>query len=246
MKTDIIRNTENGIRQFNARIQASNSTHHKSIISPVPLIESYYIDTSGLVNVIGSVVIDHETNQLPFHFGHVTGDFTWKDSRTTSLVGSPTEVDGNYSVSGMFIDSLRYCPRKVGGNFFCQGNFTSLNHCPEYVGGRALFDTSTLIHYIDTLPQHVGSDLVILSNSPVSFHDIYLVTAECRVGGYVTVNDGTHLLGLANIPGITKITLLQYHPNGGGLHTHRLDVIHDVFQWQELLLGKGLVKQAQL
>jgi len=48
----------------------------------------------------------------------------------------------------------------------------------------------------------------------------------------------THLLGLAYIPGVKRVQL--------GPDENVIDIIHDVFEWQEKLLEMGLTEQAQL
>ena len=88
----------------------------------------------------------------------ITGpDIDCKDSKITSLEGSPKEVDGNFDCSRNQLTSLEGAPQNVVGNFNCRDNqLTSLKGGPQEVGG--IFDCSdNKLTSLEGCPQKVGS-----------------------------------------------------------------------------------------
>ncbi len=66
---------------------------------------------------------------------NISGDFSFRNNKLTSLEGSPTTVGGNFSCADNQLTSLEGAPNSVGGNFYCRNNklidFIGIN----YIGG---------------------------------------------------------------------------------------------------------------
>jgi len=176
------------------------------------------INDDGSVDVNGDVTLPFSTHEIPVPF---------------------RRVSGNFACANTLIKSLHNAPHYVGGSFRCdKTQITSLAFGPEYVGGS--YGTyRTNISSLQHISSHIGGDLMYDSTNITSLHNIHKTHANLVVGGEMWLpRTCTHLLGLAYIPGVKQIKV--------GSLNNTIDVIHDVFEWQEKLLELGLVEQAQL
>jgi len=182
------------------------------------------INADGTVDVSRSVVIPSGYEKIPVQFGTVDGDFRCKGSTLKSLKGAPTHVRGDFICTNSGITSLQFAPLRVEGMFYCgDTNITSLMYAPQYVGGNVSCDNTRV----------------------TTLHNIHKTHSDWVVGGRLYLSDGcTHILGLAYIPGIKSIYISDHANNCDS--GYDINVIHDVFEWQEKLLDLGLTEQAQL
>jgi hypothetical protein len=98
-------------------------------------IENWSINSDGLVDVDGSVFLNHKRlTKLPLKFGKVTGDFSCVRNKLTTLKGCPNTVDGYFSCNYNNLTSLEFCPRRVGGEFCCARNNIREFSGPKYIG----------------------------------------------------------------------------------------------------------------
>ena len=86
-------------------------------------IQNYTINNKGEIDVDGGVNLDNKDfEELPYKFGRVTEYFSLGGCKNlTSLKNCPDYViSGSFSCSyGKKLESLEGCPKKVGGNFYC-------------------------------------------------------------------------------------------------------------------------------
>lgn len=85
---------------------------------------SYSVDSYGLVNIKGDLIITRKPIKMEVAFGKVTGSFVGSHIDLKSLKNCPRKVKGNYFVSGSKFKNLKYAPEFVGGHFYCWGNIT--------------------------------------------------------------------------------------------------------------------------
>jgi len=126
----------------------------------------------------------------------------------------------------------------ISGGLFCySAQLTSLDGTPQRVDGSVYYRTE--LTSLDGTPQHIGGGFNCLNTQIKSLHNIHLTHVDLVIGDILTLPPHcTHLLGLAFIPGVRRVQV--------GWGATVIDVIHDVFEWQEKLLEMGLVEQAQL
>jgi hypothetical protein len=136
---------------------------------------------------------------------------------------SKINADGTVDVSGNVKIPREYTQipiqfRNVSDDFCCSGSqITSLQSAPQYVGGDFLCNKTQI----------------------TSLHNIHKTHSNWVIDGKLLLPETcTHLLGLAYIPGVKRVQL--------GPDENVIDIIHDVFEWQEKLLEMGLTEQAQL
>jgi hypothetical protein len=182
------------------------------------------INADGTVDVSKSVVIPTGYDTIPVQFGTVDGDFRCKGLTLKSLKGAPAVVNGDFICIGSGITSLQFAPRHVDGNFYCNDtNITSLMFAPQRVGGHFSCDNTRI----------------------TTLHNIHKTHSNWVMGGKLYLPDGcTHILGLAYVLGVKSILVSDY--GNGHDDAYDIEVIHDVFLWQEKLLDLGLIRQAQL
>jgi hypothetical protein len=187
-------------------------------ISVVKFAHAATIREDGLVDVRCRVSVPQGYHQIPFQFGIVHDNFDAGDTLIDTLRGSPHHVLGWYSCNHTNITSLQYSPSRVGGDFYCN---------------------DTAVQSLQYAPQYVGGTLYCRQSAITTLHNIHLTNPSLEIGGYLHLpHFCTHLLGLAYIPGVKRIRM--------GLLSNQIDVIHDVFEWQEKLFELGLAEQAQL
>jgi hypothetical protein len=196
------------------------------------------INADGSVDVQGDVSIPREYTKIPVQFRNVSGKFSCHNTQITSLQGAPQQVGGNFWCTNTKITSLQGAPHQVGGCFGCeQTSITSLQHAPQQVGGN-FYCNDTKIISLQHAPQFVGKEVYCYGTEIKSLHNIHKIHIDWVIGYALSLPDKcTHLLGLAYIPGVKRIHLGS---------SNAIDVIHDVFEWQEKLLELGLTEQAQL
>lgn len=106
-------------------------------------ILNYTLNDDLTIDVKGSVYLSrtYREKQLPdyIQFGIVNSSFDLSQCRTIeSLKGCPKEVGGDFDCQGCFgLKSLEGAPQKVSGSFHCSycTNLTSLKGAPQEVGG---------------------------------------------------------------------------------------------------------------
>jgi len=176
------------------------------------------INADGSVDVNGKVEIPRLYTEIPVQFRNVSGMFDCSFTNIVSLKGAPRQVGGDFWCNDTQITSLQYAPQSVGGDFWCQ---------------------DTLITSLQCVPQSVGGSFYCNTTNITSLHNIHKTHSNWVIGKRLVLPDNcTHLLGLAYIPGIKQVQL--------GRQGKPIDVIHNVFEWQEKLLEMGPVEQAQL
>lgn len=92
----------------------------------------YHIDDNLVVHIHDDVRLANQSlNELPFQFGHITGNFNCCDNQLTSLEGSPISVSGVFDCSHNQLTSLKGAPSIVD-SFYCDYNqLTSLKFLPK-------------------------------------------------------------------------------------------------------------------
>jgi hypothetical protein len=94
-------------------------------------IENYTINSDNTIDVNGDVYLYNrlgDMKKLPVKFGKVSGYFSCRNNKLTTLEGCPKYVGGDVSCSWNKLVSLEYCPNYVGYWFVCRYNkLTSLN-----------------------------------------------------------------------------------------------------------------------
>jgi hypothetical protein len=144
-----------------------------------------------------------------------------------TLYGSPERVERNFICSNNpHLDSLRFGPKWVGGNFDCEKTgITSLKYAPEYVGGNfdypehiggfkgapkyvgGIFShTGTAVQSYEGLPATIGKLYINpINNSLKTLHQ-YTSVEELRVGYYGNI---TGLMGIFLMKGLKDFKLFK-------------------------------------
>jgi hypothetical protein len=139
---------------------------------------------TGLIDVIGDVLLPSELTQIPVRFGHVTGKFLCHNTEITSLVGAPQSVGRDFWCYNTEITSLEGAPRSVGGNFYCNDTkITSLVGAPQSVGGDFSCYNTNITSLVGA-PQSVGGSFYC--GTPLVNH----LLAFFRASGIKNVNTG--------------------------------------------------------
>lgn len=101
-------------------------------------ISSYTIHDDYTVDVDGNVYLATSgLNEIPVQFGIVNGNFSVFGNNLKSLKGSPRKVVGNFDCGCNNLKTLDYSPQLVGGHFLCpNNNITSLKGCAKKIGGN--------------------------------------------------------------------------------------------------------------
>lgn len=115
-------------------------------------IKNYHINDDYSVDVNEDVcLVGFQSNQLPFQFGKVMGDFDCRRSLLTTLKGSPVYVGGNFRVTDNELTTLEHCPKVICENFFASGNLlTTLKYFPESIGGFISIECDQSIYTKDS------------------------------------------------------------------------------------------------
>jgi hypothetical protein len=131
--------------------------------------------TTGLVDIHGSFNLENKGAKsfLGVKFGNVNGDFCISAIKLQSLEGAPRKVDGDFKCSSNNLQSLEGAPLEVNGNFWCPYNqLQSLEGAPQEVGGD-FYCFHNQLQSLERAPQKVGRDfdcsfneLQSLSGSP--------------------------------------------------------------------------------
>lgn len=119
----------------------------------------------GLSKYRNDVFPKHGEFDIPLMFNKVTGDFKCIRANgigytewLSSLYGSPKYVGGNYNISGCKLNSLKYAPIEVGGNFIAwKNNFLTLKGSPKYIGGNCELNfESNSLRSFEGAPEKIG------------------------------------------------------------------------------------------
>ena len=108
-----------------------------SIICKKHYINNYHINEDGTVDVNGSVSLSYSgLTELPLKFRYVSGYFSCRGNKLTTLENAPIKVGDWFDCSKNKLTSLEGGPSKVGGDFKCSHNkIVSLIGSPESVDG---------------------------------------------------------------------------------------------------------------
>lgn len=145
----------------------------------------FEINSSGLVDVYGDVVLDYRFYQTfdkdisEFcEFGTIHGNFKSEIGYIKTLKGFPKKVTGNFSISSHKIRTLRYAPEEVGGDYDCQNcQLTSLVGAPKKISGNFICQRNNLTSLI-------GAPNIILGDFDCSYNNLEdLVGGPKRVDG---------------------------------------------------------------
>jgi len=214
------------------------------------------INADGSVDVNGDVNLSVECKNIPVQFNKVHGTAWFNETHITSLKGSPKYVTKDFWCDSSPVTTLKYAPQYVGGLFACSyTNITSLEYAPQHVDKFSCTHTkitslkgapamcrifscdNTTITSLEYAPQRV--DRFSCTNTNItSLHNIHKTHPIWEVGTLTIPRQCTHVLGLALMEGVKKVQF--------GFDTAPVEVIHDMFEWQEKLLEMGLIEQAQL
>ena len=127
--------------------------------------EDFEIKNEGnktIVNYIGKKVV----STTPKTKTMTNGEFEWGTFNsglicgklTESLIGGPTEVNGDFDCSDTKITSLKGAPKKVNGNFKCYSTgITDFNHFPKEIGG-GVYCGSNNVTSLKGVPKKVNGD----------------------------------------------------------------------------------------
>jgi hypothetical protein len=106
-------------------------------------ISNYTINEDGTVDVNGDVNLGYyklkilrfpKLDKIPFKFGKVSGSFTIRDNKITSLEGSPYYVGGDFDIAMNNIESFKFGPDEVEGTVYASSNkFKSLEFMPSEI-----------------------------------------------------------------------------------------------------------------
>lgn len=105
-------------------------------------------------------------------------------NRLTDLVGSPSEIRGQYEISSNGLTSLKGCPRALQSINISDNRLTSLEGLPEEIDGHVYCDRN----HISTLrgfPKRIWGNLRFTGNS-VHFTEEE-IRAVCQIDGYVSL-----------------------------------------------------------
>jgi hypothetical protein len=99
-------------------------------------IQNYVVNDDGTIDVDGSVNLSYsELTEIPLKFRKVSGYFSCRNNKLTSLSGAPREVGEYFNCHNNQLKSLVGSPREVGGYFNCSNNqLTSLERSPIRIG----------------------------------------------------------------------------------------------------------------
>jgi hypothetical protein len=89
-----------------------------------------------------------------------------------------------FNCSNNYITSLKFGPRKIGGNYNCAYNRIHSFWCgPEKVG-KDFNCANNMFDSLKDCPKEVGGDF-ITRNNPVKFTHVMVKKAGCKVAGQV-------------------------------------------------------------
>jgi hypothetical protein len=155
-------------------------------------IENYTINEDLTVDVDDNVnFLNNELENIPIQFGIINGNFSISGHSLTSLKGSPYKVNGYFDCSYNNIQSLKYCPREIGGVFFCSHNFIkSLQDGPEIVHGKFKCygnPIESLNKFITQLHDDFEHDIDSLTNAILGFKEMYSLIKSYDADNYVLI-----------------------------------------------------------
>jgi hypothetical protein len=138
-------------------------------------IGNWSINSEGLVDVDGDVnLYNKNLTNLPFNFGHVTGNFDCASNYLTNLKGCPESVGGYFDCASNYLTNLKGCPKSVDGYFNCHANeITSLEGCPQKVG-RGFYCWNNQLTTLRFAPEEVEGEVFVLPNPIADITKQYL------------------------------------------------------------------------
>jgi hypothetical protein len=198
-------------------------------------ISRYTLSNSGEVDVFERVQIPSSVSSLGVRFRTVYDSFIVEGDRVPICqLGREVQY-----VNSHMIESLKGAPTHVTSDFICKySHLTSLEYSPKTVGGSVIL-RELGIKSLDFMPRDVGGYFFAEDTGIASLHNFHVSNSDVKIGGVLRLPlHCTHLLSLAFVPGIDRVSFQ--------LDRSVINVIHDIFDWQEKLLDLGLVEQAQL
>ena len=85
-------------------------------------VEGIITESLGVYDIEGDVTLIGKIREFPCNFGRVSGSFNCQDNKLESLVGGPSYVGEDYSVSNNSLFSLTGGPSYVGGVYRVYSN----------------------------------------------------------------------------------------------------------------------------
>jgi hypothetical protein len=197
---------------------------------------------TGLIDVIGDVLLPSELTQIPVRFGHVSGSFYCSNTGITSLEGAPQRVGGDVYCHNTKITSLVGAPHSVGGDFYCHNiGITSLDGAPQNIGGTFVCNY-TKITSLAGAPQSVGKNFYCYGTNITS-----LDGAPQSIGGTFHCYNTPlvdHLLAFFRTSGIKSVSTGNEHVDT--ILNKYLNGDRDMLLCQDELIDAGFGDRARL
>ncbi len=101
-------------------------------------IEEYFIHSNLIVDVLTDVDLSSENlEELPIQFGFINGNFSLFGNELSTLKGCPRRVMGYFDCSHNNLKDLKFCPNEIEGTFFLSNNhIKGLEYAPDMVKGK--------------------------------------------------------------------------------------------------------------
>ena len=114
----------------------------------------------------------------------VTGVFSCRNNKLTSLIGSPHTVGQDFWCENNELTNLIGAPHTVGGSFACtNNNLTSLEGCPITVSG-SFYCSGNNLTSLEGIPKTVGGNFYIGKTLEDKFPEEY-IRSMCKIKGDV-------------------------------------------------------------
>jgi hypothetical protein len=155
-------------------------------------LTNYTINPDDTVDVNGNVnlwkTLD-DMKKLPVKFGKVSGYFTCRENKLTTLEGCPNYVGGYFGCVWNNITTLEGAPKYIGGVFSCGGNnLATLEGCPNYIGGDFYCNRNNLTTLKGIEKCEILGKFYCRGNNIPPENYIYILTV--KIGGEIdTGND---------------------------------------------------------
>lgn len=178
----------------------------------------------------------------------IMGDLTLRRAKLTSLVGLPG-IGGAIDLGGNQLTSLEGSPSVVNGDFSCQGNkLTNLKGAPEKVYGNFNCVENFKLASLEGAPKKILGDFDCYSTDLTSLKDIHkhieMIDGEANFNNNEIDREVLGVLLIKNLQSISldaqKVEKIinKYLPNTRGMEA--------VFECQEELIEAGFEEYAQL
>ena len=143
-------------------------------------ISGYTVNDDLTVDVDGDVRLSTSgLHEIPVQFGLVNGNFSVFGCNLKSLKGSPSKVSGSFDCSFNELKTLEYSPAQVLGSFVCTSNkLTSFFGCPKEIG-KDFVSRGNKIKTLKYVPEIIRGNLRITDNYLENLNEFNI-----EIGGY--------------------------------------------------------------